>query len=376
MMSQPHLMKDPYSALGDSMSFMQRLEHLYRVLREQYDGIHRFALALYDEEDEVISSFIYESDEGSPLMGYRLPLAQVPSLRELAHSGAVRIVDDMRVFRHESSASKHSDALLQAGLRSSFTMVLRQNSKLRAFLFLNSHKPGYFKPAMAAYCNMWGHFIEQLLMREHNAIGRLQSLINFATDISGRRSVETDGHVKRMALYARLIARGLQQSHELSDDFIEYVTLFAPMHDIGKVAIEDSILHKSEALTDEEFERMRRHVTIGQDIVDKAFQEFSLGELAHSDMLRNIVLFHHEKINGGGYLGCEGQDEIPIEARIVAVADVLDALLSKRSYKEPWPLEKALAELQRLAVDELDQACVNVIVANAGELSDIQQRHP
>lgn len=375
-MSESLLMTDPYRSLGEPMTFIGRLEHLYRVLREHYEGVHRFALALYDEADQTVSSFIYESDDGSPLVGYSQPLENAPSLSLLAREQAVRVVEDMRIFRSDDDQKPHSEALLSSGLRASFTMALRYNGRLLGFLFLNSRQIGYFGPEKQAYCNLWAHLIEQLLVRERVEVDRIQSLIRFATDISGRRSVETDGHVKRMAQFSRLIARGLQGSHQLSDDYIEYITLFAPMHDIGKVAISDAILHKPDSLTADEYEEMRRHVGIGQDIVDNAIQEFSLGGMEHTDMLRHIVLLHHEKMNGSGYMGCEGEAEIPLEARIVAVADILDALLSRRSYKDAWPLEKTLQELARMADHELDRACVQVILDNPEKIQQIRQRYP
>jgi HD-GYP domain-containing protein (c-di-GMP phosphodiesterase class II) len=179
-----------------------------------------------------------------------------------------------------------------------------------------------------------------------------------------------------MAAYARMIARSLQKTLQLSDAFIEYLALFAPLHDIGKITIPDSILHKAGPLSSDEFERMKTHVKEGRDIVDQALAHFSLGYMEHTEMLRNIVQFHHEKLNGSGYLGAQG-DDIPLEARIIAVADILDALLNRRSYKEAWPQENVFAELQRMAVaHELDQACVDAVLQHPQQIDDIQRRYP
>ena len=93
-------------------------------------------------------------------------------------------------------------------------------------------------------------------------------------------------------------------------------------------------------------------------------------------MLRNIVLYHHEKMNGSGYLGCEGEQEIPLEARRVAVADILDALLNQRSYKPAWSMKRSLEELQRMADSQLDKDCVAVIVENQEKIIEIQRRYP
>jgi len=179
-----------------------------------------------------------------------------------------------------------------------------------------------------------------------------------------------------MSAYARMLARELQMRWQLTDAFIEYLSLFAPLHDIGKVGISDSILHKPGPLTDDEFQTMKKHVTIGKDLVDQAISHFALGDMEYSDMLRNIVVYHHEKLNGSGYLGCSS-DDIPLEARIIAVADILDALLNQRSYKEPWPLKKALTTMQSMAdAHELDQACIEALVRCEKQIEEIQQRYP
>lgn len=374
-MQEPLYLNDPYQTLGQSMHFMQRLERLYRILREQFEGVQRFALVLYNAEDGLLSTFVYESDEASPLLGYSVRLDDVPSLRALADKPALRVVNDMRWFRKQG-LSAHSAALLSQGYRSSLTMPVFHDGGLLGFLFLNSQQPGYFSEQKIAYCNLWAHLVGQQLVREQDAVGRMQALVKFATDVSGRRSVETDAHVRRMAAYARMIARALQKQLQLSDAFIEYLALFAPLHDIGKIAIPDSILHKAGPLTADEFERMKSHVKVGRDIVDQALEHFSLGDMEHTDMLRNIVQFHHEKLNGSGYLGAEG-DEVPLEARIIAVADILDALLNRRSYKDAWPQEKVFAELQKMAAhSELDQACVDAVLQQPQQVEEIQQRYP
>lgn len=366
--------KDPYRALGQPMHFLERLEHLYRVLREHLDGVQRFAIALYNADDDMLSTFTYESDDGSPLLGYAVALADVPSLQALASSGHIRVIRDMRSYRSEQM-SAHTRALLDQGYRSSFTLPLIHENQLMGFLFLNSLRMDYFDAVNLAYCNLWAHLVGQQLAQEQDAVKRMQALVHFATDVSGRRSVETDAHVRRMAAYARLIARDLQKQWHLSDAFVEYLSLFAPLHDIGKIAISDQILHKPGALSAQEFELMKKHVSVGREIVDQAIRHFALGDMQHADMLRNIVQFHHEKLNGSGYLGCV-QEEVPVEARIIAVADVLDALLNSRSYKEPWSLDKTLAALQEMAdSNDLDRACVAAVIRNANAVSDIQQRY-
>lgn len=368
------LLNDPYSTLGKSQPLMVRLESMYRTLREFHSGIHRFALTMYNPDDDSLSSFLYESDNASPLVGYSANLQGVPSLLQLAQKPAVRIINDMRELQADNT-SAHTKALLSHGYRASFTMPVMSENRLLGFLFLNSEQKDYFSPEVVNYCNLWAHLVSQIIASEQIMVERMQGIIKFATEVAGRRSIETHNHVLRMAQYARLIARQLQQEEQLSDDYIEYLTLFAPMHDIGKIGIPDSILHKPGPLTTVEYAKMREHVHIGKDIIEKALHSCALGEITHAEMLRNIVYYHHEKMNGKGYLGLQGEAAIPLEARIIAVADVLDALLNKRSYKDAWSMADSLKELEKMAEDELDKRCVEAIMQQQDKVLEIQHRY-
>ena len=169
-----------------------------------------------------------------------------------------------------------------------------------------------------------------------------------------------------MSYYARLIARHLAPRYGLSDEYVEKVFLFAPLHDVGKIGLPDSVLQKPGKLTAEEFELVKTHTLRGREIVDTLIADFELGDLEDVEALRNIAAYHHEAINGTGYpLGLAGS-EIPLEARIIAVADVFDALTSRRSYKHAWSNDEAFALLRQLAGVKLDRDCVEVLLHRCG----------
>lgn len=374
-MSGAEFYQDPFHQLSQPQPFFSRLQHLYRVLREQFSGIERFSLALYDADSDHLTTFAAFGEGVSPLNGYSTSLSSVPSLRGLADEGYLRVVNDMRSFRSDD-VSAHTDALLAQGFRSAFSMPLRADGRLLGMLFLNSRSLDYFSEGMASYCSLWGHLVQQELVREQDTLLRLQALASWAMDEGGLHSSESDEHMRRMSAYVRLIARGVRQQHKLADTWIEYLTLFAPLHDIGKLAIPDAILHKEGRLSDAEFEQVKQHVLTGRALVDRAITQFALDNLEYIDMLRNMVQFHHEKLDGSGYLGLSGSAAIPLEARIVAVADITDALLNHRCYKDAWQLPDVMAELQRLAGTELDPDCVAVIVNNPDEVMAICERWP
>jgi len=167
------------------------------------------------------------------------------------------------------------------------------------------------------------------------------------------RDSDTNGHVVRMAYTARLIAETLGWDSARSD-IIEQA---APMHDIGKIGVPDSILLKPGRLTKHERSIMMRHARIGYDILrDSPSKYLQFGA--------TIAWCHHEKFNGEGYpRGLRGGD-IPIEARIVAIADVFDALLSKRPYKQAWTPDRALDLIRTESGRHFDPECVDALLLN------------
>jgi len=161
------------------------------------------------------------------------------------------------------------------------------------------------------------------------------------------RNPETGGHIKRTQYYVRTLSEQLKYHIKyiafLDDKTIDQLFKSAPLHDIGKVGVLDSILLKAGKLTEEEFEEMKKHSTYGRDTIVRV--EMELGNEVSQSFLRfarETAYYHHEKWDGSGYpQGIKG-DDIPISGRLMAIADVYDALISKRVYKHPFSHEKAV----------------------------------
>jgi putative two-component system response regulator len=157
---------------------------------------------------------------------------------------------------------------------------------------------------------------------------------------------DTGVHIWRMAAYAKTLARALGWS-TLDADLLE---LSAPMHDTGKIGVPDAVLGKPGPLNAEEWQIMHQHCQIGYDILSKS--DAPIFKLA-----AEIALYHHEKWDGSGYPEGLAGEAIPMSARIVAVADVFDALTMRRPYKEPWPIEKAFDTIRAGAGQHFDPKC-------------------
>jgi two-component system, response regulator RpfG len=177
------------------------------------------------------------------------------------------------------------------------------------------------------------------------------------------RDEDTGLHVIRMAKFCRIIAQNLG----LSKDQCDIIERSAPMHDIGKIGISDSILMKPARLDPDEFELLKAHTTIGYEILKGSPSKYlQAGAL--------IALAHHERHDGKGYPGGLAEDDIPLPARIVAVADVFDALTFVRPYKKTWPFAEALAELHQQKGHHFDPRCVDAFCAELGEVKEILRR--
>jgi HD-GYP domain-containing protein (c-di-GMP phosphodiesterase class II) len=341
-------------------------------LRKSFAGIERVAAAVYDPATDLLKTFAHSTDGGSPLELYEARLTDTPSLWRLAHSGQNRVVEDLRALA--DSPHEHTRRLIERGYLSSYTMPLFEGGRLFGFLFFDSRQPGYFQPLLVEHLSIFARFLTLALAQGLAQTRLLESALRVATRLTHYRDPETRGHLDRMARCSRLIARVLAPGLGLSDEFVESTQRFAPLHDVGKIAVPDRILLKQGPLTPAEFEVMQSHVLKGVEIVDGILSELDLGAIGHLDMLRNVVHFHHEAMDGSGYPQGRRGSEIPIEARIVKVADVFDALTSRRPYKEAWPVADALRYLTEGAGSQFDAACVSALVSHSSEAAALLAR--
>ena len=218
--------------------------------------------------------------------------------------------------------------------------------------------------------------LQQLVERKTETIEKLNHVtISTIISVIGTRDQETNGHINRTSAYVvalaeALRARGLYLS-ELSDESIDQLRRSAPLHDVGKVGIKDAILNKPGRLTDEEFSEMKRHSVIGADAFHEA--RMMMNEASFLDLAEQLARSHHERWDGSGYPDGLAGEGIPLFARIMAIADVYDALISRRPYKEPMPHEVAVKIIMDGSGVHFDPAIAEAFLSIEHEFNHIAQ---
>jgi len=224
--------------------------------------------------------------------------------------------------------------------------------------------PTTVEPYLRALASQFGIVLRNARMAEELRRSRIETVKQFVK-ASEFHDTDTGGHIERMSRYSVLIY-GAAGYGEVDCDIMALASM---LHDVGKISIPDAILKKPGKLTPEEFEVMKRHTVNGYNMLRDAESPFlNTGAV--------IAMGHHEKWDGSGYPNGLRGEAIPIEARVVALADVFDALCSRRCYKESWPVEKVLETLRESAGSHFDPTLVDLFFENFDAVSAIRDSFP
>ena len=358
--------------LNKHIPLREKLVATHQSISELFPFVVRIAIAIYDPETSILKTYLHSSGDDNPLDNYQALLDDAPSLKEILRKGLPRVANNLLTF--EDGKHEHTKRIGRQGYKASYTLPMFNNGTFFGFIFFNSNEKEVFTENVLRQIDVYGHLISLMVLNELTAINTLAAAVKTTGNITHLRDPETGSHLDRMSRYSRLIAETLAEKHNLDDSYIEHIFMFSPLHDIGKIGIPDNILLKPNKLDVDEAITMKTHAQMGRAMIDDLLQNFGLENVDYMDMLRNIAEFHHETVNGKGYPSGKKGDEIPLEARIVAVADVFDALTSKRPYKEAWDNDRAIETLKKMAGETLDQDCVNALIGNMDKVEDIQQR--
>jgi HD-GYP domain-containing protein (c-di-GMP phosphodiesterase class II) len=356
-----------------AVSLGERMSALHAHLRRAVPAVDRLFCALYDPEMDLLKTFVSSTLGGEPLKAYQYKLSESPSLMALKGEGKSRVIEDIgEVLKTDT---EHTRWVKSMGYRSSYTVPIYHQGIFEGFLFFDSYERAAFTPEVVRKLEIYVDLIMLMVSHEVTTVQALIGSVRVARDFTYLRDEETGSHLERMSRICRLIARGLAESHKLSDEFIEQVFLFSTLHDIGKAGIPDAVLRKPGGFTPEERKIMESHVKLGAEMVDRMIVDFNFGAVAGVEVLRNLVAGHHEFLDGSGYPAGKTEGDIPLEARIVTVADIFDALTSERVYKGAWTIDEALDNLDQMAAaGKIDADCVAALRARKDEARQIIER--
>jgi response regulator RpfG family c-di-GMP phosphodiesterase len=271
------------------------------------------------------------------------------------------VVDAYNDFRFNPNVDKQTGYVTKNMI--AVPLLNYKNEAIGVFQVLNK-RHGIFTNIDAELLILIGNYasvsLENALLYQKLQTSQTK-IINKLSEAAEFKDNETSAHTKRVGLYSEKIAMTLGMDAQ----FCKLISLTAPMHDIGKIGIPDHIIKKPGALTTEEFETMKTHARIGFNLLNDPEDEVLL-------MAANIARDHHEKIAGGGYPYGRKGEEISLEGRITAIADVFDALTSRRPYKEPWSIERSLELIRHLCGTQFDPDIVDAFFKNEAEIIRIR----
>lgn len=365
---------DALEELNKHLPLNDKLVAAHKSLSEVCPYISRIAVALYDPETTVLKTYLHSGadTDDNKFEHYQTLIDNAPSLKNLLEKGVPRVINHALTF--DSSDHEHTRRIGRMGFAASYTLPMFNEGVFFGFIFFNSSEQDVFTEHVLSQIDVYGHMISLMIINELTAIKTLTAVVKTTGHITHCRDPETGSHIDRMSRYSQLIASSIADNYDLDDEYIEHVFMFSPLHDIGKIAIPDEVLLKPRKLGKSEMDVMKTHARKGREMIDDLMLNFGLQSIEHVDILRNIAEFHHEAVNGTGYPDGRKQDDIPLEARIVAVADVFDALTSRRPYKEAWTNEQATSRLRQLSGEKLDRDCVDALINNMDAVEKIQKQ--
>lgn len=364
--------------LESNLPFAQVLATVFDSFRAYIPFMH-IGVALLEEGGKMIRASYGVTAEGYPnlarkLVGLRVRLDST-SLGQVLQSGKPRILNDLPRYLRGKSLTEYNRLLLETGVRSSITFPLRNGGSPVGILFFSSGRTNVYTPAHLQFLRLLANSLmlslEKTILLDDMIVG---SSLALAT-LTEERDDSTGGHLHRMRRYscfiAELLARQEAYAGRVDFEYVRGIERFSPLHDIGKVAIPDRILLKPEPLTAEEFEIMKSHTTYGARVLRRADE--NIRRMGHSAFGLGIEIAqsHHERWDGQGYPQGLGGEKIPLSARIVAVADVFDALTSRRVYKKAYDFDTSCRLIVQNAGRQFDPAIVRVVTENQEKLRQL-----
>ncbi|HBD64400.1 MAG TPA: hypothetical protein DC038_08195 [Clostridiales bacterium] len=334
--------------MNKDVSFDGILSYIYATFSEFIPYSH-IGIALLKDDGKVLEGSYGISDESleslpKKLVGLRAEVSET-SLVSIVQDGTPRVINDLYSYTSNKDA-QYNKVLMEAGIKSSITLPLKVNEKPIGIIFFSNVNKDIYKEEHIEFLKTLSNSIAISLNKNIFIDEMLYSTLLALTKMAEARDEDTGDHLERMKEYSVRITEFLIEDNvyeeEITIAFLKGIERFSPMHDIGKVGVKDGVLLKPGRLTDDEFGEMKKHVIYGVDVLKTAEKNIAKQKYSMFKMGIEIVEGHHERWNGTGYPYRKAGTDIPLSARIVAIADVLDALTSKRPYKDAYNFEESM----------------------------------
>ncbi len=367
--------------INNNSSFMTTLkfisENFSAFIPYNYIGI-----ALISEDRKYLKATYGVSD--GTIMG--LPekirgetwLINETSLGTLIQTGEARIINDLMEYCEGKPQKSYNKLIMEAGIRSSITLPLKVSGVPVGVIFFSSSSTYVYTVEHLNFLRTLANSIAISLNQSIFVSDIVYSSILALAKLAEARDENTGEHLDRMAVYARLIAELLYENNlfpdEIDLEYVDSIERFSPLHDIGKVGVRDKVLKKPAKLSPEEFEEMKRHTTYGAEVLKSAERNMLKHGRNLFSMGAEIAEGHHEKWDGTGYPYGKKEYEIPLCARIVTLADVFDALTSKRPYKEAFSYEESVRIIRKGRGTHFDPVIADVFLGNLPRVEQLYQR--
>lgn len=295
------------------------------------------------------------------------------SLADVARSGRARIIDDLEAHYRDVHQSEGTELVLAEGIRSSLTVPILVRDRCVGFVFISSTERSAYTREHAARATKVINLLRQNIVFHYLVQQTIAATSNAFVNLMEHKDNETSLHITRMSRYSHAIARRLSSSDpRVTPTMVREILWFAPLHDIGKIGIPDAILLKPGPLTPDERRVIQGHVDIGVQVIDR--MEDDLTRILDAPLMStalDIIRGHHEWFDGNGYPSGLAGEDIPIAGRITAIADVFDALTSRRPYKEPMPMGEALGIIRAGVGTQFDPAVHDAFLDAMEEIGSI-----
>lgn len=376
---------DMFLKIKDLISLIQNMNNNYSFT-EILDFINRtfskiipynyIGIALLSDDKTKLSASYGVSDgqvHGLPedLLGISYEISET-SLEKLIISGTPRIINDLEEYYSVRPITWYNKVILNAGIRASITLPLKVSGEPFGIIFFSSKNKNIYHDGHLNFLETLANSIAISFHQNTYIDNIIYSSVLALAKLAEARDSDTGEHLDRMKTYSRTIAEILHDDEnyakEVTLEFVNNIERYSPLHDIGKVGVPDSILQKPGKLTEDEYDEIKKHALYGAKVLGYAEQNMKGKGLSLFGLGIEIAEGHHEKWDGSGYpYGKKGQ-EIPISARIVAIADVFDALTSRRPYKEPFSVEESFAIIEEGKGKHFDPDIVELVIANKHRL--------